>query len=168
MVSFRTILQKFDAKGEKTGWTYILISNKISQKICPDEKRSYRVKGLIDELKIKKQALIPMGDGNFILSVNAEMRKALRKHKGAEVSVKIEHDDSPLVLSQNLVACLKDSPEAHNFFKTLSKSHQMYFSKWIESAKTEPTKTRRLAMTINALEKGWGFPGMLRASKSER
>ena len=41
MISFNTTILKFAEKGEKTGWTYILIPNEISQQINPDQKKSY-------------------------------------------------------------------------------------------------------------------------------
>ncbi|HVF97457.1 MAG TPA: YdeI/OmpD-associated family protein, partial [Flavisolibacter sp.] len=53
-------------------------------------------------------------------------------------------------------------------FESLTKGHRLYFSKWIESAKTEPTKAKRIAMAVNALAKGWGYPEMMRANKKEK
>ena len=50
-------------------------------------------------------------------------------------------------------------------FKTLAKSHQNYFSKWIESAKTEGTKTKRIALAVNALSKQWDYGTMIREDK---
>ncbi|MEJ0102257.1 MAG: YdeI/OmpD-associated family protein [Bacteroidota bacterium] len=32
-----------------------------------------------------------------------------------------------------------------------------YYSKWVESAKTEPTKTKRIAMVVDAMYKGNGL-----------
>jgi uncharacterized protein YdeI (YjbR/CyaY-like superfamily) len=66
------------------------------------------------------------------------------------------------------MCCLEDETAAFTAFKALTTGHQIYFSKWIESAKTEATKAKRIAMAVNALEKGWGFPEMLRANKKEK
>ena len=63
---------------------------------------------------------------------------------------------------------LNDEPGAFEFFKTLPGSHQRYFSKWIDSAKTEPTKAKRIAQTVNALAKNLGYAEMLRALKKEK
>jgi len=38
MICFNTTILKFAEKGEKTGWTYILIPNEISQQINPEQK----------------------------------------------------------------------------------------------------------------------------------
>ena len=64
-VQFKAELQRFKSQGEKTGWTYLTVPQKIAVLIKPDYKRSYRVKGSIDEHKIKGVAMIPMGEGNF-------------------------------------------------------------------------------------------------------
>ena len=79
MVTFKAMLQKFGSMGEKTGWTYIDIPEKIAQNIKPGFKKTFRVKGKIDEHCIKGLALTPMGDGNFILAVNASIRKVIEK-----------------------------------------------------------------------------------------
>jgi uncharacterized protein YdeI (YjbR/CyaY-like superfamily) len=62
---------------------------------------------------------------------------------------------------------LQDEPAAKHYFQSLPKSHQHYFSKWIESAKTEPTKTKRIAMAVNAMSKKMDFGQMLRSAKED-
>nr|MBP8244154.1 YdeI/OmpD-associated family protein [Chitinophagaceae bacterium] len=51
---------------------------------------------------------------------------------------------------------------AKAFFESLTGSHQRYFSKWIDSAKTEPTRVKRITMAVNALAKKWGYGEMIR------
>jgi len=106
-----------------------------------------------------------MGDGNFILPLNSAMRKAIGKKEGDTLKVKMELDGRPLTLSSEFIMCLKDDPRAYDFFKTLPKSHQAYFSKWIESAKTIATKTKRITMAVIALGSGQGYGEMMRANK---
>jgi uncharacterized protein YdeI (YjbR/CyaY-like superfamily) len=64
--------------------------------------------------------------------------------------------------------CLQDEPKAIGFFQKLSKGHQAYFIKWILSAKTEPTKARRMTQMINALARGQDFGTMLRSLKQDK
>lgn len=165
MIRFTTTILKFDKKGEKTGWTYIEISARQAKKIKPDTKTSFRVKGKLDDFPLKQTALIPVGDGNFILPINAALRKGTGKKQGDRLTVTLEADESKFVLSADFMVCLKDEPAALNYFKTLSGSHQRYFSKWIDSAKTTATKTKRIVMAVNALAMKQGFPEMLRANK---
>jgi hypothetical protein len=168
MVSFTTKLHQFEQQGEKTGWTYIEIPADIAQQLKPGNKKSFRVKGKLDNFPIKSVAIMPMGGGSFILAVNATMRKGIGKRKGAMVKVQLQEDKAEIPLNAELLECLKDDPDAQANFNKLAKSHQLYFSKWIDSAKTEATKTNRLTRALIALAKGWGYPEMMRAAKQDK
>lgn len=165
MIEFSTIIHRFDKKGEKTRWSYIEISASQAHKLNPGCKVSFRVKGKLDNYTFEKVALLPMGDGSFIIPMNGKIRKAIQKHKGDKVSVKMQLDSRTPPVSKDLLTCLEEDPDALSFFRSLPKSHQNYFSNWIESAKTSPTKTKRIVMTINAMGKKQGFGEMIRANK---
>lgn len=167
MLQFNTILKQFDEQGEKTGWTYVEIPAKIAQQLKPNNKKSFRVKGKLDNYDIKGVALMPMGEGDFIMAVNATMRKGIGKRKGDKLKVQLEADNKQPPLSKDLLECLSDEPVAHEFFNSLLYSHRLYFSRWIESAKTSQTKAKRIAMAVTALAKKFGFPEMLRSNKRE-
>lgn len=167
MTVFSTIIKQFGRQGEKTGWTYIEIPANIAGELLPGNKKTFHVKGKLDNYPIKRIALLPMGGGRFIMPLNATMRKGTGKRKGAMLKVQLQVDESPFQPNIDFIACLDDDPTAKKFFSSLPKSHQNYFSKWIDSAKTEPTKTKRIAQAVNALSKKWGFPEMLRNSKKD-
>jgi hypothetical protein len=165
MVQFNATIKKFDSKGEKTGWTYIEIPAAIAQKLNPNNKKGFRVKGRLDEYEFSMIALLPMGGGDFIMALNAAMRKAIKKQKGAVVKVKMDVDTNEIKPPEELIECLHDEPEAFDYFNSLPKGHQNYFTNWINSAKTDPTKAKRIAATLNALNKKWDFGQMIRAMK---
>ncbi len=167
MLHFTAIIKRFASQGEKTGWTYIEVPEEIAAQLMPSTKTSFRIKGRLDNFEIQKQAVLPMGGGKFILTLNAAIRKGIKKGKGATINVWLKVDHAPLLINTDFLDCLNDEPDAVKTFASLTKSHQLYFSKWIESAKTEITKAKRIAMAVNALVKGWGFPQMLRANKKE-
>jgi hypothetical protein len=162
MISYTTTILKFDKQGEKTGWTYIEIPADIAQQLKPDTKKSFRVKGKLDSHSIKGVALLPMGGGNFIMPLNGAMRKAIGKRHGAQLKVQLEVDNKPVELSEDFMTCLADEPKALATFNKIPKSVQNYFSKWIESAKTEPTKAMRIARAVNALARSQTFQEMIR------
>ena len=168
MVKFTATLLKFEKQGEKTGWTYIEIPADIAQQLKPGNKKSFRVKGRLDNHKVAGVSLLPMGGGLFIMPVNATMRKAIAKRHGAMVKVQLQADDSAFVFNADFMECLEYEPKAKEHFNSLTGSHQRYFSKWIDSAKTEPTKTKRIAMAVNALAKKWGYSEMLRSSQDKK
>ena len=167
MVQFTTTIKQFAQQGEKTGWTYIDIPSDIAEKLMPGNRKGFRVKGKLDSFTIKGIALLPMGGGNFILTLNADLRRGIRKKKGALLNVKLQVDPEGYKLNEDFIACLNDEPAARSFFDSLSGSHRNYFSKWIDSAKTEPTKTKRIAMAVNALAKNWGYGEMIRSSRKD-
>ena len=165
MVNFTVPILKFDEQGEKTGWTYFIISAEIALQLLPNNKKSFRVKGKLDEYIIKGLALLPMGEGDFIMALNAEIRKGIGKRKGHLLHIQLELDTVRYEVNKTLIECLKDEPNALNFFQSLPTAHQNYFSKWIETAKTTPTRTKRILMTVNAMIQKIHFPEMLRSAK---
>jgi hypothetical protein len=162
MVSFIAILEKFAKKGEKTGWTYFEIPAKIAKKINPGQKKAFFVKGKIDSYAIKRVSILPMGEGNFIMPVNAAMRKGIKKPIGEKIVVKLQEDRSDFIFNEDFLSCLKEDKQAKTFFDSLPGSHQKYYSKWIDSAKTDATKAKRIAQSINGFKMKLGYGEMLR------
>lgn len=168
MVKFNTTILKFDEKGEKTGWTYIVIPASVAQKLKPNNKKSFRVKGRLDLYDISGIALLPMGEGDFIMALKADIRKNIKKQKGDRLAVELEVDTKELKPPAELMECLADEPRALAFFTSLAKSHQLYFGKWIEDAKTDTTKTKRIAQAVNALSKKQDYGSMIRSLNKDR
>ncbi|RYZ22212.1 MAG: DUF1905 domain-containing protein [Chitinophagaceae bacterium] len=168
MIRFTAELKRFDSQGEKTGWTYFEIPAALAETLKPGCRTSYRVQGHIDMLDIKGVALVPMGGGDFILAVNATMRKKLRKEKGATVSVSLWLDEDVFTTPAYITECLSDEPAAARHYEGLPPSHRRYWVRWIEEAKTEPTRAKRLAMMIDGLARGWNYGQTLRAAKAKK
>ena len=167
MIEFTGILKQFAEQGEKTGWTYVEVPADIAQKLKRGTKKSFRVKGKLDNYKISGVALLPMGGGIFIMAVNATMRKGIGKRKGAMIKLKLEEDTKEFEFNKDFMECMEDEPGAKEFFKTLPGSHQRYFSKWIDSAKTMETKTKRISWAVTALAKKQGYGEMLRSHQKK-
>jgi hypothetical protein len=168
MITFTTAIHQFDKKGEKTGWSYIEVPADIAEQLKPGCKKSFKVKGKLDAFGIKQVALLPMGDGNFIMPFNADMRKGTGKKKGAMIKVQLTEDKKEYELNKDLMECLADEPAAMVFFKTKTRSFQNYYSKWVESAKTEATKAKRIAMAVSSLAKKIEFGEMLRMERNRK
>ncbi len=162
MIRFTTTLKKFGSQGEKTGWTYFELPQEMAEQIKPDCKKSFRVKGKLDELNIKGVATVPMGNGNFIIAVNFEMRRQLKKSSGATLKVQIYLDNEEIKINSDLIECLNDEPRALAYFNKLPPSHQKYYSRWIESAKSDATKAKRIAQAVSGMAKGLNYGEMIR------
>ena len=165
MIRFNTKIQQFQEMGEKTGWTYIQIPAALAGQLLPGNKKGFRVKGKLDDHPIKSLALLPMGEGNFILTLNAAIRKAIRKKKGDSLTVQLELDKTKILPPADLMECLADEPKAIEYFKSLPMSHQNYFGNWIKSAKTDTTRANRIARVVDAMLKKWDYGQMIRAGR---
>jgi len=168
MVEFNTLILQFADQGEKTGWSYIEIPADIAQQLKPGNKKSFRVKGMLDGFAVSGMALMPMGEGNFIMALKAEVRKGIHKNAGAMLQVKLEEDkDYKIEIPDDLQECFDFEPEAVDFFYTLPKSHREYFIKWINEAKTAETRNKRIVNTVNAMLRKWPYNVMLREMRRE-
>ena len=169
MITFEVLIEKFGDKGEKTGWTYIYIPENLSLQIKPGTRTSYRVKGLLDNIPVSGLAMVPMGEGDYIIALKGELRRKLRKKAGDLLRVSLEeHADFTVDMPADLEECLNDQPHLIENFLKQPRSHQHYYFNWINSAKTDPTRAKRIAMTVNAMDRGYDFGQMLREEKKKK
>jgi hypothetical protein len=149
LVNKKYRLQKFHGKG---GWTYAEIPG-----ILKEDRKSFgwtKVKGRIDDYEIKNFNLMPMGKGKMMLPVKAEIRKKIGKEEGDWIKVVLYPDRAPTKTPKELLDCLKDEPVAYKNFIKYSDAEKKAFIEWIYSAKTDETKVRRIAKTIDKALKG--------------
>ena len=166
MEKFVAEIQKFAKNADKTGWTYVIVPAAVAQKLNQESKKSFRVKGFLDKYPIAQIAIMPMGEGEYILALNAQMRKGISNKIGEDLQLQLEIDKDPIEIDDDLLACIEEEELALKHFNDLTPSHRNYFSKHVSSAKTPETKAKRIAQTINALMKGWTYPEMLRGQKN--
>jgi hypothetical protein len=167
MIRFKAEIRQDSRDPEKKGWSFIIINKTLSNKLNPGVRKGFRVKGRLDNYEIKMTSLLPVSGERFMLPINAKMRKATGKQAGDKLVVEMEVDKGKLKLSDDLLVCLKDEPEAEKYFKSLAPSHQRYFSKWVEDAKTEGTRTKRISLTLAALSRKYDFGRMIREARDK-
>ncbi|TDQ10982.1 YdeI/OmpD-associated family protein [Pedobacter metabolipauper] len=166
MVTFKAEIERFNEMGEKTGWSYLFIPKALANEIKADCKKSFRVKGKLDQVPVSGLATVPMGEGDFILALKASLRKQLKKEKGAVVTIELEEDkDFKIEIPEDLELCLSDEPELMDNFMELPKSHRNWYINWLNSAKTEPTRTKRLVKIVSAMDRNLTFSEMMREGK---
>ncbi len=168
MVKFTTSIHKFGEQGEKTGWTYIEVPADIAQLLKPGNKKTFRVKGKLDKHPITAIAIMPRGDGSFIMPLNKEIRKGIHKKQGAMLEVQLSVDKNLLVIPPGFLDCLSDEPAAKAFFDQLKPSHRNYYIKWLGGVKGEAAVAKRIAQAIDALAKGQDFAAMHHSLKAAR
>lgn len=167
-IKFSAEIKKYSQNGEKTGWSYLDLPEALAIQLHSIDRKSFRVKGVLNQIPIKQLALVPIGNGDYIMPLNATIRSQLKRKVGDAVLVEITKDSGEFEIFPAFKECLLDEPEAYHFFNTLTVSHQRYFCNWIMAAKAEVTQAKRMAMAINALAKKMGYPEMIRWEKQQK
>ncbi|MEN9684515.1 MAG: hypothetical protein RLZZ28_301 [Bacteroidota bacterium] len=168
MVKYSTTIKQFGELGEKTGWTYVEVPADIAVQLKPGNRKSFRVKGKLDQYAISGVAILPMGGGSFILPLNAAMRKGIHKKKGGMLALQLSVDDNPLQPPDGFMECLDDEPKAKAFYHQLKPSHRNYFIKWMGGVKSDQARAKRMATVITALSYEQDFVEMFRALKAAK
>lgn len=141
------LLKKFPGKG---GWTYTEIPE-----IKPSKHTPFgwvQVSGWIDDYKLDKIKLMPMGNGSLFLPVKAAIRKSIKKQEGDWVKVILELDERDVDIPQEIIDCLTiESKEPYKAFLKLSNSTRKAYLDWIYESKTDKTKTNRIIKMLERL-----------------
>jgi len=168
METFEATILKFGKKGEKSGWCYIELPQEVADRLAPNIKTSFRVKGFLDEFPIGQVSTVPMGDGLFIIAINAAMRKGIKKQAGALLQVRLARDTNQFVVPTDFQEWLSQDEGAQHFFQNLPAAHQRYWVNWIAAVKGEASRESRMKRAVIALSQGFGFAEMLRAEKAAK
>ena len=100
--------------------------------------------------------LTRMGGDHHLLIILKEIREKIGKTFGDEVKISVEPDTEPRVIEVpvELKKVFKTEKEAKALFDKLSYTHQREYVIWINEAKREETRARRVAQAIEMLKKG--------------
>jgi hypothetical protein len=92
----------------------------------------------------------------YMVGLNAEHRAGAGVAGGEEVDVDIALDTAPREVSvpADLAAALDAEPEARRTFDGLSYSNKSWHVLQVEGAKTDQTRQRRIAKSVNILKQG--------------
>lgn len=94
--------------------------------------------------------------GRYMLGVSAENRAAAGVEGGQEVDVELELDTAPreVMIPPDFAAALAAEPAAQATFDGLSYSNRSWHVLQIDGAKTDETRQRRIAKSVEALRAG--------------
>ncbi len=112
-----------------------------------------RVKAVIEGVPYRG-LLTRMGGPNHILIILKGIRAQIGKTFGDEIQVSVESDAENRVVEipKDLMKELKKDREAKAIFDKLSYTHRKEYVAWIEEAKKEETRQRRIVKTIAMLK----------------
>lgn len=102
------------------------------------------------------RSTVAVMSGAYMVGVNAENRAGARVAGGEEVDVDIELDTAPreVTVPADLAAALEAEPDALRTFEGLSYSNRSWHVLQVTGAKTDETRLRRIARSIDVLKQG--------------
>jgi hypothetical protein len=102
------------------------------------------------------RSTVAVVSGQFMVGVSAENRAGARVAGGDEVDVEIELDSAPreVTVPADFAAALDAEPNARRTFDGLSYSKKSSHVLSIEGAKTDETRQRRIAKSVETLREG--------------
>lgn len=114
-----------------------------------------RVKAMIEGVPYRG-ILSRMGTERHLLVILKEIREKIGKTFGDEVTLTVEPDTEPRVIEipAGLKKAFKGEKEAKDFFNKLAYTHQREYVMWINEAKREETRQRRITKAIEILKQG--------------
>ena len=113
------------------------------------------VRGTINGFAFRS-SVFPMGGGNHFMAVNRATREGAGAKGGDTVSVVMEVDTEPRIVTApaDLKKALAGDKGAKAAFDKLSYTHKKEFVQWIEGAKKEETRARRIEKTLAMIAEG--------------
>jgi hypothetical protein len=102
------------------------------------------------------RSTVAVMDDAYMVGVSAENRAGAGVAGGDEVDVDIELDTAPreVAVPADLAAALDAEPAARRTFDGLSNSNKGWHTYQITTAKTDETRQRRIAKSVEALKEG--------------
>lgn len=147
-------IQKFNARmiqNENMNASYIEIPFDVEEVFGA---KRVKVKALLDGFEYRG-SIVRMKTKCHILGITQEMRTKMGKTFGDMVTVELQKDEDvrAVILPDDFSKILSKNEKAQSFYNTLSFSNQNNFCQWIESAKKEETRQKRIHEAIQKLEK---------------
>jgi Bacteriocin-protection, YdeI or OmpD-Associated/Domain of unknown function (DUF1905) len=94
--------------------------------------------------------------GEFLVGLNRAVREGAGVEVGDTVEVQLELDTAPreVEVPDALASGLADDPAARDTFGALAYTHRKEFARWVEEAKRDETRQRRVAQALEMLREG--------------
>ena len=94
--------------------------------------------------------------GEFLLGLNRAVREEAGVQAGDTVEVSVELDEAPreVVIPEALERALAGDAAARAAFDALAYTHRKEYARWVETAKREETRDRRVGQALEMLRGG--------------
>lgn len=129
-----------------------------------DVKKEFGTKG---QIKVKAKfngfeycgSLAPMGMEFHLLGIRKEIRDTIKKDIGDIIEVIVEQDLEPRIVEvpKDFKLALDNNNSAKEIFEKFAYTHRKEYVRWIEEAKKEETRNKRIAKAVEMISVGKKF-----------
>jgi hypothetical protein len=146
---FTAILERFEGIGT---WTFLTVPFDVGKIF--GKKGQVKVTGEIKGVEYRS-SLMPHGNGQHFLVVNAPIRNKAQVQVGDTVVVTMSLDtgERSIAVPADFQQALQQNAAALTMFNKLSYSNKKRYVDWVEDAKREETRIKRIAEAIEQLQK---------------
>jgi hypothetical protein len=139
-------------------WTFVTVPFNVQTEF--KEKGQVRVKGTVNSVAFRS-SLMPHGNGKHFLVVNRSIREQAGVRAGDMVKAVIERDTKARVvnLPNDFKRALARNARAKAGYEKLAYSHKKAYVEWIESAKKEETRVKRIKTSLANIAAGKQLKG---------
>lgn len=120
------------------------------------KKGRIKVRALFDGKVLYRGSLVNMGSKCYVLGMTKDIRKQLNKTFGDQVQVEIEADmeEREVAVPDDVALLLNKNPKAKEYYEGLSLTDRKEYMRWIETAKKQETREKRLTLFIEKASQG--------------
>ena len=152
-VRFRGVLE---ISRNRLWGAHIRVPSASARKIS--EGSSRRVLCRLEDSLEYQTALMPSGNGSFVIRVNKKLRQRLRLEFGRPVDVVLTPDESRygLPMPEELEVLLSQDPQGDRYFRALTLGRQRTLLHLVGSAKKVETRVKRAVAVVRHLKTNHG------------
>jgi hypothetical protein len=146
---FTAILERFEGIGT---WTFLTVPFDVGKIF--GKKGQVKVTGEINGVEYRS-SFMPHGNGHHFLVVSASIRNKAQVQVGDTVAVTMSPDtgERRIAVPADFQQALQQNAAAMTTFNELSYSNKKKYVDWVEDAKREETRNKRIAESIEQLQK---------------
>lgn len=147
-------IQTFQAEihSHDSGGAYVIVPFDVEEVYG---KKRVKIIATIDGERYQG-SLVRMGTPHHILIILKAIREKIGKQAGDVVEVSIQEDTAPrvVIVPEDFQQAMDATPGISAFFKALSYTYQKEYVQWIEAAKREATRERRINRAVELMKMG--------------
>lgn len=152
-------MKKYKYKAEimaKGGGTFVFFPYDVKKEF--GTKGQVKVKASFEGIEYRG-SLAPMGMEFHLLGIRKEIRNALKKEIGDIIEVIVELDTEPRIVKvpHDFQIVLDTNKTAKETFEKFAYTHRKEYVRWIEEAKKEETRKKRIIKALDMISNGKKF-----------